>query len=64
MDEAESLTVPEVEYPEEDEALFPACPKCGRPIINGLYCINCGAFIKELPEKASNPSSRSRRRRT
>ena len=30
---------------------FPPCPKCGKLIINDHYCINCGTFIKKIPEK-------------
>ena len=29
-------------------APWPMCPKCGRPIVNGLYCTNCGTFIKKV----------------
>ncbi|GEM_PF-6410377 len=28
---------------------FPMCPKCGRPIINGLYCLWCGTFLSKKP---------------
>lgn len=31
---------------------FPLCPKCERPVINGLYCIHCGTFIKPIPKNS------------
>lgn len=55
--------IPEIqEVINEFSISFPICPKCDKPIINDLYCINCGTFIKQLPKK-SRPIKRRHRRK-